>query len=119
VLADSPLGECPHGNPGVANGPPPLFSMKPLFETDEIVVESVVIAAGGSYTEIAGLPARLLLVLDQSTLTVQSAGPPDKVLHAGEVIWIPAKAKPTFANATAFQSCAFVLVEFLDSAGKD
>src|SRR5208282_4356124 len=61
VLVDSPLGDCPHGNPGVANGPPPLYSMKPLFETDEIVVESVVIAAGGSYTELAGLPARLLL----------------------------------------------------------
>jgi len=119
VVAGQPLGDCPHGNPGVANGEPSPASIKPLLETDEIVVESGVIAAGGSYTEAAGLPARLLLVLDQSTLTVESAGEPAKVLHTGEVLWIPARAKPTFANATAFQTCAFVLVEFLDDGGKD
>jgi len=119
VVADQPLGDCPQGNPGVAKGPPPLYSIKPLFETNEIVVESGVIAAGGSYTAAAGLPARLLLVLDQSTLTVQFPGERGKIMLTGEALWIPAKAKPTFENATAFQTCAFVLLEFMDGAARD
>ncbi|MGA8224658.1 MAG: hypothetical protein WB780_23645 [Candidatus Acidiferrales bacterium] len=118
VVAGQPLGECPKGNVGGANelGAP---SLKPVFETDEMVVESGVIAARGSYTEVAGLPARLLLVLDQSTLTVESEGQPAKVLHTGDVLWLPAKAKATFANATALQTCAFDLVEFMDGGGKN
>jgi hypothetical protein len=119
VLAGQPLGDCPHGNPGVADAAPSPASIKPLFETDEILVESGVIAAGGSHTQAGGRPARLLLVLDQSTLTVESAGQPNKVLNAGEVLWIAPGATPTFANATAFQTCAFSLVVFKDSAGKN
>lgn len=119
VVADQPQGECPHGNPGVARAAPSPASIKPLFETDEILVESGVIAAGGSYTQAAGRPARLLLVLDQTTLTVESAGATNKVLHTGDVLWIAPGATPTFANATAFQTCAFSLVVFKDGAGKD
>jgi hypothetical protein len=118
VVAGQPLGDCPEGKQGAANELG-LSSIKPVFETDEIVVESGAIAAGGSYTEVAALPARLLLVLDQSTLKVESAGQPEKALHAGDVLWIPAKAKPTFANAAASQTCAFDLVVFTDSAGKE
>jgi hypothetical protein len=119
VIVDQPLGECPQRNPGVSGTPPPPYSIKPLMETDEILVESGVISAGGSYAQAAGRPARLLLVLDQSTLTVQDAGQLVKVLHTGEVLWIAAGDAPTFVNATAFQTCAFTLLVFKDSAGKE
>jgi len=115
VLANEPLGECPQHNPGVASQPPPLYSIKPIFETDEILVESGVIAAGGSYMQPANRPARLLLVLDQSTLSMDEVGKPEKELHTGDVLWIPAGATPTFRNATAFQTCAFELIAFKDS----
>jgi hypothetical protein len=119
VIPDQPANDCPAFDPGTLNGPPPLASIKPLFETGEVRVLSGVLAGNGSWTdEKLDRPARLLLVLDQSTLSVEIPGQPAKILKTGEALWLPPGTKPTIRNQESLTTSAFVLIAFMDSVPK-
>jgi hypothetical protein len=116
VLADKPAADCPAVNPGLLPGPPPLYSIKPLFETDEVRVLSGVLAGKGEWSDDkSNRPARLLLVLDSSSLGVEVPGQAAKSLKTGEVMWIPADTVPTIRNLERLTTGAFVLIAFHDS----
>jgi hypothetical protein len=111
VVADSPL-DCP---PTTAS---PLGAATTLvFETDEVTLQSGEVA---SIFRIAGAdtqPARVLGVLDQSELTVETPGqPPKKVqVHSGEALWLNAGTAATFVNTGPRATSHFVLVTFKDA----
>lgn len=98
VIADSPVQDCPAG-----------FAVIPVFETDEMRVDSETIAAQGNRAETASDSPRLILVLDKSELTITIPGLGDKVLHTGEAFWLPAGAAPALANAGTTTSRFLVL----------
>ena len=112
VVADSPL-DCPQTTAS------PLGAATTLvFETDEVAVQSGEVA---SILRIAGAdtqPARLLAVLDQSEVSVETPGQPAKKLHSGEALWLNAGAAATFVNSGAGATSRFVLVTFKDSGAK-
>jgi hypothetical protein len=119
VIPDKPAGDCPSYDPGLLKGPPPLASIKPLFETDEVRVLSGVLAGNGEWSDDKpNRPARLLLVPDQSTLSVELPGQPAKIMKTGEVLWLPAGEIPTIRNLANLTTSAFVLVAFKDSIPK-
>jgi hypothetical protein len=117
-VVPGPLNDCPQQDPGQAPGSPSLASIKPLFETDDVLVESGVLAAQGKHTETSGRPARLLLVLDGSELSVEIPGLPAKTLHSGEALWLSAGLTPTLTNLAELKTSAFVLLVLKDSAEK-
>ncbi|MGA8145714.1 MAG: hypothetical protein WB987_17650 [Candidatus Acidiferrales bacterium] len=98
VVADSPVQDCPAG---AANFP--------VFETDEMLVESGTLGAEGKRAEAASDSPRLFLVLDKSELTITIPGLGDKALHTGDAFWLPAGAAPSLANSGATTSRFLVL----------
>lgn len=116
VIADQPASDCPSYDPGQLKGPPPLASIKPLFETDEVRVLSGVLAGNGDWSDNKpDRPARLLLVLDQSTLSVENPGQPAKTMKTGEALWLSEGVTPTIRNLESLTTSAFVLIAFKDS----
>lgn len=119
VIPDKPASDCPSYDPGQLKGPPPLASIKPLFETDEIRVLSGVLAGNGDWSDNKpDRPARLLLALDQSTLRVEIPDQPAKTMKTGEALWLPAGVTPTIRNLESLTTSAFVLIAFKDSIPK-
>jgi hypothetical protein len=120
VIPDQPASDCPSYDPGQLKGPPPLASIKPLFETDEVRVLSGILAGNGEWSDDKlNRPARLLLVLDQSTLSVVVLGRPAKTMKTGEVLWLPAGAGLKVRNLESLTTSAFVLIAFKDSVPKN
>src|SRR6266849_4185709 len=94
------------------------FSHVARIETDEVAVQSGEVA---SIFRIAGAdtqPARLLAVLDQSELSVETPGQPAKKLHSGEALWLNSGAAATFVHTGERPTSRFVLVTFKDSGAK-
>lgn len=119
VIPDKPASDCPSYDPGLLKGPPSLASIKPLFETDEVRVLSGVLAGNGEWCDDKpNRPARLLLVLDQSTLSAEIPGQPAKTMKTGEALWLPAGVIPTIRNLESLTTSAFVLIAFKDSVQK-
>jgi hypothetical protein len=119
VIPDMPASDCPSYDPGQLKGPPPLASIKPLFETDEVRVLSGILAGNGEWSDDKpGRPARLLLVLDQSSLSVEIPGEPAKTMKTGEVLWLPAGATLKVRNLESLTTSAFALIAFRDSIPK-
>jgi hypothetical protein len=119
VIPNKPASDCPSYDPGTLKGPPPLASIKPLFETDEVRVLSGVLAGNGAWSDDQpDRPARLLLVLDESTMSVGVPGEPAKTLKTGEALWLPAGVTPTIRNLECLTTSAFVLIAFKDSISK-
>ncbi|MGH9747082.1 MAG: hypothetical protein ACRD59_13355 [Candidatus Acidiferrales bacterium] len=92
VVADSPVESCP---PAAAD------ANTPVFETEEMLVESGTLAAGGKRAEAASQSPWLFLVLEKSELTITIPGLGDKTLHTGDAFWLPAGAAPALANPGA------------------
>ncbi len=112
VIADSPL-DCPQTTAS------PLGAATTLvLETDEVAVQTGEVSA---IFRIAGAdtrPARLLGVLDQSELSVETPGQPAKKLQSGEALWLNAGAAATFVNVGPRPTSRFFLVTFKDSGPK-
>ncbi len=110
VVADSPL-DCPQTTASALGAATTL-----VLETDEIAVQSGEVS---SIFRIAGADTqlgRVLGVLDQSELNVETPGQPAKKLHSGEALWLNPGAAATFVNTGAGATSRFVLVTFKDSA---
>jgi hypothetical protein len=104
-VTDGPVNDCP-------DSPPP--SMKPLFETDEIVVFSGALGTQSEQTVVAPHAAALILALENSNINVNVGGDVKAQLHSGQVFWFPAGQKHTISCRGG--ACRFVLVSFKDSA---
>jgi hypothetical protein len=110
VVADSPL-ECPQTTASPLGAGTTL-----IFETDEVAVQSGEVSSIFRIFGADTQPARVLAVLDQSELSVETPGQPAKKLHSGEALWLNPGAPATFVNSGAGATSRFVLVTFKDSA---
>jgi hypothetical protein len=104
-VTDGPVNNCPDS---------PSPSIKPLFETDDIIVSSGALDAKSKHTEAAPHTAALILALENSNLDVNVEGDVKAQLHSGQVFWLPAGRKHTISSRGG--ACRFLLISFKDSA---
>jgi hypothetical protein len=102
VIADLPVQDCPAG-----------AAVTPVFETDEILVESETLEPQGKRVDVASDSPRLFLVLDKSELTIAIPALGDTKLHSADVFWLPAGAAPVLTNSGASVS-RFLVLTFKD-----
>ena len=123
-VVDAPLN-CPSdacNQPAAA--PDAEMKIKPLFETDDVLVTSFAFPAKESYSEPGVQRARLIVVGEGSALQVQMAGNAQKVapktLHGGEVLWSNAGEKlAIFAPAENENKIThFFILSFKDNSAK-
>jgi hypothetical protein len=117
-----PLGTCPN----VESAPAAWYSAalpggSPLFETDEIVVESGIIGSNAKYEDKRPAVSALLIAMDGSQIKVSPLrlahsvqGAPDEKLRGGEVYWLPAGVKRSIRTKTRTPA-HFLLLSLKDS----
>jgi hypothetical protein len=117
-IIDGPLNDCQNSDANKLPSDSPLRAparyakMEKLFETDEILAESVSLAAKTSYIQSGSQPSQLLIALDNSEVRVDVHGKPSKSLLSGEVLWLVAGNPPTIVNRDGHGTSRFLLLSF-------
>ena len=117
-IIDGPLNDCENSGADKLPSDSPLRApvrfakMEKLFETDEVLAESVSLATKGSYIQPGLQPSQLLIALDNSEVRVNVHGKPSKALHSGEVLWLVADSRPTIVNRDGHGTSRFLLLSF-------
>jgi len=117
-IIDGPLNDCQNSDANKSPSDSPLRTpvrfakMEKLFETDEILAESVSLATKASYIQSGLQPSQLLIALDNSELRVEVRGKPSKSLHGGEALWLMADNPPTIVNREGHGTSRFLLFSF-------
>ena len=120
-VTDGPVNDCP--DKPSSN----LYSLKPLFETDEITVSSGKIAPVAMLDEMNSNTAALFVALTNSEISVRVGNQAGVQLKAGQVLWLPAGQNyavstsdlahiPRSLDAIATNPARFLLISFKDSA---
>jgi hypothetical protein len=91
VLPDGPL-DCP-----VEAAGKPAAGM-PAFETDEVLVQVGGLPAGPSFRLDAAPTPRLVLILEDSQVSIEERGGKPRKLHGGEAYWFPSGASGEIVN---------------------
>jgi hypothetical protein len=113
-IVEGPLGPCDSSPESPASGPGSQgFSLVPLFETDEVRVESLRLELHAKFAGSARFD-RLLLVAGQSESEIASSGKPSATLHAADVLWLPAGSPQTFTNSGSAPA-TLIFLSFKDS----
>ncbi|MGA2421319.1 MAG: hypothetical protein ABSG69_14670 [Candidatus Acidiferrum sp.] len=100
-----------------ADAPAASLSTRPMFETDEIRVSSVVVRKSGDIMDRPHASPGLLVAV--SGAQIQVAGIPGestRTLHAGEMLWLPPAAEPKSTVADGAET-HLVLISFKDGSG--
>jgi hypothetical protein len=125
-VVDAPL-HCPSeacDQPAAAPGAE--MKIKPLFETDDVLVTSFAFPAKESYSEPGVQRARLIVAGEGSALQVQMAGNAQqakvtaKTLHSGEVLWVNAGEKLAILASGENENKVthFCILSFKDNSAK-
>jgi len=91
VIADAPL-DCP-----VEAAGKPAAGM-PAFETDEMLLQLHGVPGGATSRLEAAFTPRLILVLEDSEVSIEEHGSKAKKLHGGEAYWLPAGSAAEVVN---------------------
>jgi hypothetical protein len=86
------------------------FKTRPLFETDEVRVVSVSLAAKTRYTQSANF-GMLFVLGNGSDLQIDLPGEPSRLLHGGEVLWLN-QGTSTVITAASEQATSSYLTLF-------
>lgn len=70
----------------------------PAFETDEVLIQAGGLPQGKFYNASASQSPRLFLLLSDSELSVEVHGAKAKLLHGGELYWLPAGTSAVFTD---------------------
>ncbi len=99
------------------NGEPNTsIATRPLFETDEVRVSSVVVRRDGDVMDQPhALPGLLVDVSGAPIQVARVPGVPTRVLHAGEMLWLPLASAPKFTVEDGPEA-RLVLISFKDGA---
>ncbi|MGB2672411.1 MAG: hypothetical protein WAO11_16990 [Candidatus Acidiferrum sp.] len=110
-----PLGSCPPSNAGpVQNDQIPFEQVLPCFETSELRMDEVKVEGGKDYVESLPETAALLIPMSNANLDVALGGQHAAFLHAGDVLWLPARTSRKIEDFLGTKS-QFLLISFKDS----
>ncbi len=117
-IIDGPLNDCQNSgankvpSDSALKEPARVAKMEKLFETDEVLAESISLATKASYIQSGSQPSQLLVALDNSEVRVDVHGKPSKSLNSGEVLWLEAGNPPTIVDRDGHGAARFVLLSF-------
>jgi len=99
-----------------ADAPNAAIATRPLFETDEMRVSSVVVRRDGDVMDKPhALPGLLVAVSGAPIQVARIPGVPTRTLHAGEMLWLPLAAEPKFTVEDGPEA-RLILISFKDGA---
>ncbi|MGA2811193.1 MAG: hypothetical protein ABSG16_07325 [Candidatus Acidiferrum sp.] len=91
------------------------IATRPLFETDEIRVDSVVVRRNGDIVDQPhALPGLLIAVSGAPIQVARVPATRTQILHSGEVLWLPLKAEPKFTVEDGPEA-RLILISFKDT----
>jgi hypothetical protein len=92
------------------------ISTRPLFETNEIRVDSVTVRRDGDQMDKPhALPGLLVAVSGAPIKVARIPGVPTQILHPGEMVWLPLQGEPKFTVDEGPES-RLILISFKDGA---
>jgi hypothetical protein len=98
--------------------PNTAIATRPLFETDEIRVDSVVVRRNGDIMDKPhGLPGLLIAASGAPIQVARVPATRTQILHPGEALWLPLQAQPKFTVEDGPES-RLILISFKDAATK-
>jgi hypothetical protein len=118
-IVDAPLGACnqpassPAGSKSQTRAHLDAFKTKPLFETDEVRVVSVSLAAETRYTQPAKF-GMLFVVANGSDLQINLPGEPSKSLRGGDVFWLNQGGSAVIAAPPDHETSNYLTLFFKD-----
>jgi quercetin dioxygenase-like cupin family protein len=99
-----------------AAAPDVPVASRPLFETDEIRVDSVTVRRAGDIMDKPhALPGLLVSVSGAPIKVARIPGVPTQTLHPGEMVWLPLQGEPKFTVEEGPEA-RLVLISFKDGA---
>ena len=111
-IVDGPLGDCKSGPDSPLKAILQLFSLKPAFTTDDIVVDTISVANGVNYSATAAHAPQLLIACDHSEFKIELPGQAANVLHGGEILWVPTGSSAKITSSIAQGTAAVVIITF-------
>ncbi|MGC1620409.1 MAG: hypothetical protein WA765_18100 [Candidatus Acidiferrum sp.] len=110
-----PLGSCPQSTAiPVQNDQIPFEQVVPCFETSEVRVELMKVGGGKDYVQAAPETDALLIAMSDANLDVSLGGQHAAFLHAGDVLWLPARTTRKVGDFL-WTGSNFLLISFKDS----
>jgi len=92
------------------------IASRPLFETDEIRIDEVVVRGQGEIKDTPhALPGLLIAVSGAPIKVAGLPGVATQMLHAGETLWLPAAGAPKFTLLEGSET-KLLLISFKDGA---
>ncbi|MGH9743442.1 MAG: hypothetical protein ACRD51_13940 [Candidatus Acidiferrum sp.] len=111
---DRPLGSCPRSNAGpTQDNQIPFEQIVPCFETSEVRMDQVKVEGGKDFVHDAPETPALLIAMSNANLDVSLGGEHVAFLHAGDVLWLPAKTARKVGDFLGTKS-RFLLLSFKD-----
>ena len=113
---DRAMGSCPVSGDASAKQSGEIVSPQivPCFETSELRMERVRVAGAKEFAQASPEAAALLIAMTGANLDVSIGGKHVAVLHAGDVLWLPAGSPRKAMDARGGKS-QFLLISFKDS----
>lgn len=111
-IVDGPLDECKSGPDSPLKAILKVFNVKPAFMTDDILVDTISLAAGVNYSATAAHAPQLLIACDHSEFKTEMPGQTSNVFHGGEVLWVPTGSSAKVTNMAAQGTAAILIITF-------
>jgi hypothetical protein len=111
-IVDGPLGDCKSGPDLPLKALLKLGNVKPVFMTDDILVDTVSLASGVNYSGSAAHSPQLFIACDHSEFKTEMPGETSNVLHGDEILWVPAGGSTKITGVAAEGPAAIVIITF-------
>lgn len=112
---DRPLGSCPPSTSAAGqNFQIPSEQLVPCFESNEVRLELVRVEGGKDFVQASPETSALLVAMSNANLDVALGGEHAAFMHAGDVLWLPAKTARRVGDFLGTRS-QFLLLSFKDS----
>jgi hypothetical protein len=114
-IIDGPLANCSQAtsNPA-AKALSKHFQDRRLFETDDILTESVALTTKFAEAPAGARRARLLIACAKAELRVDLAGEPSAPLHSGEILWLNPGRTAAITNLVEHDASRYLVLSFKD-----
>jgi hypothetical protein len=111
-IVDGPVDDCKSSPDSPLKAILKLVNVTPVFETDDILVDTLSLASGANYSASAVSSPQLFIACDHSEFKTEVHGETSNVLHGGETLWVPTGGSAKITGATAEGTGAIVIIIF-------
>jgi hypothetical protein len=114
-IVDGPLANCPQAaSSPAAKALSKLFQGKRLFETDDVLTDSVALTTNFADAPAGARRPRLLIACDKAELRVGLPGESPRSLQGGEVLWLSSGVTAKVSNLLERGASHYLVLTFKD-----